>query len=83
VCHNSIYAREAFFIYTNSGQHLTRELRAIRGRDIGLEIQYGMTDAPYAVRELPAVIATTAGSLIVESLRSTGQFYGGPKNYEE
>jgi hypothetical protein len=35
VCDNSIYAREAFFIYINSEQHLTRELRAIRRTDIG------------------------------------------------
>src|SRR6516225_7706565 len=30
VCVNSIYAREAFFIYINSAQYLTRELRTIR-----------------------------------------------------
>src|SRR5262245_44822772 len=30
VCDNSIYAREAFFIYINSAQYLTRELRTIR-----------------------------------------------------
>ena len=29
VCDNAIYAREAFFIYINSGQHLTQELRTI------------------------------------------------------
>lgn len=34
MCDNSFYASEAFLIYVDSEQHVTQELRAIRGRDL-------------------------------------------------
>ena len=37
VSDNSIYAREAFLIYINSGQYVTQELRAIRRTYVGQE----------------------------------------------
>jgi hypothetical protein len=37
VCDNSIYAREVYFIYTNSGQQLTQELRTIRRFVLGAQ----------------------------------------------
>ena len=62
MCDNSIYAREAFFIYINSGQHLTRELRTIRHADNANSEggTYNIMSVVGTAGTSPAVVANTS-----------------------